>query len=174
MNSNQKKPGGLSASLSRSKQKDKVGKLSNLRVVRSPAKQREYLFPRSKLVPAGKYHAKIAEILEAVTKNGEDAVDVHYDIVNDSGAYFIKMRYPLESTHFGDLCDALLNAGVPENANLKKGEGVEEWIELDYPNGTSWGTIVSRIPVSEPTSVTDNEDDEDDLLLDDDDDLDEI
>ena len=170
MNSNQKKTGGLAARVNRSEKNVSKGSLSNLRIVRGSAKSAEYAFPKPKLVPAGQYRSKIVDILESTTKQGEDAVDVHYDFTSGSHLYRVKMRYPLTSSHFDVLCDALINAGIPENSSIKNAVNVEEMVELDYPNGATMGSIVSRRPVA--STVEDVDDDDEDLLDDDDDDLD--
>lgn len=170
MNSNQKKTGGLAARVNRSEKSASKGSLSNLRIVRGSAKSAEYAFPKPKLVPAGQYRSKIVDILESVTKNGDEAIDVHYDFDDGVHRYRIKMRYPVESSHFEALCDALIDAGVPENTNIKKAIGVEETVELDYPYGATMGSIVSRSPVT--STVEDVDDDDEDLLDDDDMDID--
>ena len=168
MNSNQKKTGGLTAKINRTEKSAHKGSLSNLKIVRGSAKTAEYAFPKPKLVPAGKYRSKIVDILESVTKNGDEAIDVHYEFDDGVHRYRIKMRYPVESTHFEALCDALIDAGVPENASIKKAIGVEETVELAYPNGTTMGSIISRSPIN-TTTVEAVEDDDDYDMLDDDD-----
>lgn len=170
MNSNQKKTGGLAARINRSEKSASKNSLSNLRIVRGSAKSAEYVFPKPKLIPAGQYRSQIVDILESVTKNGDEAVDVHYHFENGANIYRVKMRYPVESSHFEALCDALIDAGVPENASIKKAVGVEEMVELDYLNGATMGSIVSRSPVISTTVEAIEDDDEYDML--DDDDLD--
>ena len=169
---NQKKTGGLTAGLNRSSRGANKGSLSNLKIVRGSAKSVEYVFPKRKLVPAGKYHTKIVDVLESVTKNGDQAIDVHYDFDDGAHRYHIKMRYPLESSHFEALCEALINAGVPENANITRAVDVEEMVELDYPNGATIGSIVSRSPVMSTAAEAVEEDDYDMLDDEEDDDLD--
>ena len=168
---NQKKTGGLTAKINRTEKSAHKGSLSNLKIVRGSAKSAEYAFPKPKLVPAGKYHSKIVDILESVTKNGDEAIDVHYEFDDGVHRYRIKMRYPVESTHFEALCDALIDAGVPENTSIKKAVGIEEMVVLDYPDGATMGSIVSRSPIN-ATAVTAVDDDDDYDMLDDDDDLD--
>lgn len=164
---NSKRPGGLAASLNRTK--TKAGSLSGLKIVRGSPKSVDYAFPKPRLIPKGQYHSKIVDVFESTTKQGDDAVDVHYDFTNENQRYRVKMRYPVASSHFQALCDALIDAGVPENASIKKAIGVEETVELDYPNGATMGSIVSRSPVMS-TAVEAVEDDDYDML--DDDDLD--
>ena len=170
MNSNQKKTGGLAARVNRSEKSASKGSLSNLRIVRGSAKSAEYAFPKPKLVPAGQYRSKIVDILESVTKNGDEAIDVHYDFDDGVHRYRIKMRYPVESSHFEALCDALIEAGIPENASIKKAVGIEETVVLDYPDGATMGSIVSRSPIIATAVEAVDEDDDYDML--DDDDLD--
>ena len=122
-NNSPKKTGGLTARINRT---EKKGSLSSLKIVRSSAKSAEYVFPKPKLVPAGKYRSKIVDILESVTKNGDEAIDIHYDFDDGVHRYRIKMRYPVESSHFETLCDALINAGIPENSSIKNAVNVEE------------------------------------------------
>lgn len=166
-----KSNGGLSAGLRRSKEKENLGVLGKLKIVSSAKQTVEYDFPKPKSVPAGQYTSKIADILEATTKQGDPAVDVHYDFHSGDCHYRVKMRYPIDSSHFGALCDALIAAGIPEEANIKKGVGVEESVTLAYPNGATMGSIVQRSPVTTSAANADeaDEDEDDDLLLDDDD-----
>lgn len=172
MNNNSlKKTGGLTARINRTEKNAPKGSLTNLKIVRGSSKAAEYSFPKPKLIPAGKYRSKIVEILESVTKNGDEAIDVHYDFDDGVHHYRIKMRYPVESSHFEALCGALIDAGVPENTSIKKAIGVQETVELDYPNGATMGSIVSRSPII-TTAVEATEDDDDYDMLDDDDDLD--
>lgn len=168
MKENSKRPGGLAASLNRTKPKE--APLSGLKIVRRTPKPVDYAFPKPKLIPKGQYRSKIVDIFESTTKQGDDAVDVHYEFTNGNQHYRVKMRYPVESTHFEAFCDALIDAGVPENASIKKAIDVEETVVLDYPNGATMGSIVSRSPII-ATSAEETEDDEYDVL-DDDDDLD--
>lgn len=170
MLSNQGKTGGLTARINRSEKVASKGSLRNLKIVRGSSKSAAYIFPKPKLIPAGKYHSKIVDVLESTTKQGEEAVDVHYDFENQDHLIRVKMRYPLASSHFEDLCDALINAGVPENSGFTKAVGVEEMVELDYPNGATIGSIVSRSPV---ISAAENPAEDDDYDMLDDDDLDE-
>jgi hypothetical protein len=171
MISNQKKTGGLTAKLNRTEKSISKGSLSNLKIVRSSPKSVDYAFPKPKLIPKGQYRSKIVDIFESTTKQGDDAVDVHYEFTNGNQRYRVKMRYPVESSHFEALCDALIDAGVPENASIKKAIGVEETVELAYPNGTTMGSIISRSPIN-TTTVEAVEDDDDYDMLDDGDDMD--
>ena len=84
-NNSQKKPGGLTARINRSEKSASKGSLSSLKIVRGSSKTSEYIFPKPKLIPAGKYRSKIVDIKESVTQNGDEAIDVHYDF--DDGVH---------------------------------------------------------------------------------------
>lgn len=148
-------------------------------IKRSP-QGKNYAFAKPLVVKAGHYRSVITGVEVTQTKAGEEAVDVLYDLVDQKEKHFhVRMRYPVESCYFNELCDALLEAGLTEGMDIKKAVGIEEEITIDYVNGERIGSIVERVPVgtksTEPKAVNadedaeyeDNEFDEDLLSLDD-------
>lgn len=140
-----KKTGGLTASV----KKTKPGSVSKGvgATIRRSSKTTSYAFAKEKVVPPGSYRSQIADVQMSETKSGAEAVDVHYDLTDPAGKkYHVKMRYPVDSYYFEELCDALVDAGIPENADISAAIGVTETIELAYDEDSSFGSFVSREP----------------------------
>ena len=146
-------------------------KASHTPVRRKTVSNDGYAFPKKKVVPPGNYRSKIVDVQDAVTNAGAQAVDVFYDL-SDSGnkTYHIKQRYPLDSYYFDELCDALLDAGLPEGSRISKAKGINENVTLEYPEGSSLGSFSARCPVEDREEDEDDPEFEDFLPVDDDDD----
>lgn len=115
--------------------------------VKRSNKTASYAFAKESVVPPQTYQSQIADVLMTKTKSGNEAVDVHYDLTSSTGKrYHVKMRYPLDSFYFEELCDALIEAGVSENADISAAIGVTETVELAYDNDSVFGSFVSRNP----------------------------
>lgn len=142
----------------------------------------KYSFAKAGVVAPDKYDSSIAGVEVTRTKGGEDAVDILYNLTNQEGKTFhVRMRYPLGSFYFEELCDALLEAGLKEGMDIKKAVGIEEEVTIDYVNGERIGSIVERVPVGSKSTETktanadkdeaDDDDDEFDFADDEEDDL---
>ena len=119
------------------------------RTVKRTAKASNYAFAKPGVVPPGEYRSKIVGMEETMTRAGEEAVDVLYELTDSSGKqYHIRARYPTDGYYFDKLCDALLNAGLPDGSKLSDGIGIEEEVTLDYPDGGRIGNFVDRRPVN--------------------------
>lgn len=119
-------------------------------LIKRSAKGSDYSFARAGIVTAGQYNSTIAGVENVKTKGGKDAVDVLYDLVDQKGKRFhVRMRYPVESYYFNELCDALLEAGLKEGVDIKKAVGINEEILLDYLNGETIGSITARAPIGQ-------------------------
>lgn len=146
----------------------KKGKVNHLGFDTFVVKTNRYEYPRIGKVPATYYHSKIVD-MNVREKNGKAILDVHYDLEDSYGrVYHIVQSYPAESQPYHRFADALVAAGVPENAKVNAGIGVEEIIEIDYISKSSdLGSIVNRKPYT-PTEPADDDidlDDEDDDFL---------
>ena len=133
-------------------------------VIKHPVQAKNYAFAKKGVVAAGKYRSKIAGVEFTKTKAGEEAVDLLYDLTDQKGmGYHIRMRYPAESFYYDELCGALLAAGLQAGDSLEKAIGLEETIALEYPNGSTIGSIVQRAPIGKNAikkKVLEVEDDE--------------
>lgn len=125
----------------------------NLQLKR-PVLNTSYAFAKPAVVAAGKYISTIVDVKRAKTKAGEDAVDVYYDLVSTSNKTFhILMRYPLNSTHFAELIEALWSAGLSEDDDITTAVGVKERIVLQYIN-SDIGSITARAPIGKQAVKT--------------------
>lgn len=67
-------------------------KASHTPVRRKAVSNDGYAFPKKKVVPPGDYRSKIVDIKDAVTKAGDQAVDVFYDLRDaDNRTYHVKI-----------------------------------------------------------------------------------
>lgn len=132
--------------------------------VKRSVKGSNYSFPKAGVVAPGKYSSTITRVEITKTKGGKDAVDILYDLVDQKDKRFhARLRYPVESIYFGELCDALLEAGLKEGMDIKKAAGIKEEIILDYLNGETIGSITARAPIGKNATkemVAEVEDDE--------------
>lgn len=125
----------------------------NLQLKR-PTLNTGYAFAKPAVVAAGKYVSTIVDVKRAKTKAGEEAIDVYYDLVSASNKTFhILMRYPLNSTHFAELIEALWSAGLSEEDDITAAVGVKERIVLEYIN-SDIGSITARTPIGKQTVKT--------------------
>ena len=110
----------------------------------------------AELVPAGSYHSCICSVEDAVCANGAPAADVVYHFTSSDGASTdVKVRYPLDGYHMEKLCEALLDAGLPDGSALTDAVGFEEVVEIVYPYEGALGKIKSRRPAdSSGTSMS--------------------
>lgn len=136
-------------------------------IKRSP-QGKNYAFAKPLVVKAGHYRSVITGVEVTQTKAGEEAVDVLYTLTNAEGMVFhVRMRYPRDSYYWGELCNALLAAGLKDGESIMKAVGVQEEITLDYVNGETIGSITSRSPIGKKTiqkkvsEVEETEEDED-------------
>lgn len=140
-----KKTGGLAASMKKTRPSS-VSKGVGPTIKRS-SKTASYAFAKEKVVPPGVYDSVVVDIQMTKTRAGAEAVDVHYNLTSSTGkVYRVKMRYPTDSSYFEELCDALIDAGIPENADISAAIGVTETVELAYDEGSPFGSFISREP----------------------------
>ncbi len=119
---------------------------ADLTIKRKP-KAKNFAFAKPGVVPAGQYRSEIVAAEDSKTKAGEAAVDVLYELIADSGKKFhVRMRYPLESYYFEELCEALLDAGLTEDNKISDAVSVKETVVLDYPDDSRIGSFVDRWP----------------------------
>ena len=147
----------------------KKGDVNHLSFDNFIVKTNRYEYPRIGRVPATYYHSKIVD-MSVRKKNDKAILDIKYDLEDSYGrVYHIIQSYPAESQPYHRLADALAAAGVPEDAKVNAGIGVEEIIELDYLSKThDLGSIVNRRPYTGPSVDDQDHEEADDILLDDD------
>ncbi len=128
---------------------------------------------RQKDIPAGKYLSKIVKISCKKTRNGEDAVEVIYELTAPDGSVR-KMRevIPYDSWAYEIFSDALIAAGLDDDGDIADAVGVTEDVYLSYPDERGLGHFSKRTPVianSTPSTLADDngEDDSASGLLDD-------
>ena len=149
-NSNSK----LSGKNANSRKAPAVSKTSvvDRKIVRK-AQTKQFSFAKLGVVPADEYNSKIVGMEDSLTKAGEEAIDILYELTSASGKkHHVRMRYPIDGFYFEELCDALLDAGLPEDSKLSEAVGLEERVVLGYPNGERIGSFTSRSPVSRKAS----------------------
>ena len=113
----------------------------------------EYRFPTPETVPAGRYWTRIEDIRESITSAGRTAIDVDYLFEEDSEEetlFHVRQRYADGSPAQDAFYDAMVNAGVPEGADITEAIGVTEYIDFSYSG--DFGIIKKRRPV-EPESA---------------------
>lgn len=164
-------------SLSNTLRKNKntaVPTLSNVRIRRSKT-QTVVPMLTSKIAPAGTYTSRIAAVTASnIEGTNADAVDLIYELT-DSGGKVVqgRIRYEIDGYHFYRLGDALIAAGLPEGSSIAEAVGIEETLEIVYPQRNSLAKIKSRRPLSvaktqqskTPVAVADEDEYEDDDLL---------
>lgn len=104
-----------------------------------------YVYPMNGNVPADIYHSTIDKVECTKTKAGNPSIDVYRTLKNSAGSMFhTKQRIPFDTPHMDDFNNAMLNVGVPSNTKFEDISGIQETVEVDYPNnGTGFGRITS-------------------------------
>lgn len=159
--------------------------LSNVRIRSSKTQNTATPMLTQKVAPAGIYTSKISAVTMSKTQQGEESIDVTYELTDANGKVAQgRIRYPLDSYHFDRLSNALVAAGLPNGSPIVDAIGVTEEIELVYPQKNSLAKIKSRRPLAasavptqkaaaRPKAVPaeDDAEDEDDYDEDDEEDL---
>lgn len=102
-----------------------------------------------KVAPAGIYTSKISAVTMSKTQQGEESIDVTYELTDANGKVAQgRIRYPLDSYHFDRLSNALVAAGLPNGSPIIDAIGVTEEIELVYPQKNSLAKIKNRSPLA--------------------------
>ena len=137
----------------------------------------------AKIAPAGVYASKIVAVTASkIDTTNADAVDVTYELTGTDGKIVQgRVRYEVGGYHLDKLLDALAEAGVPEGSSITEAVGIEEQLEIVYPQRGSLAKIKSRRPMTEtvapkkpaakpkaPTVDTDEDEEYDDFLDEDD------
>ena len=123
--------------------------------VHRTSKSKEIPLLSADVVPAGVYRTKITDITDAQCASGIAAADVTYRFTDDTGfSAEAKIRYPINGFHIKQLCEALMDAGLPEGSPLVDGIGIEEVVEVGYPYEGALGKIKSRRPADSPAPST--------------------
>lgn len=128
-----------------SKEKSPVTSLDEILVRRSSAKKSLSMLTED-IVPAGKYRTRVENVLLTKTSKDQPAVDVVYRFSNGDFEATAGIRYPVDSLYFEKLCDALIDAGLPEEAPINEAVGIEEDVVVVYPYKGSLGNFSSRKP----------------------------
>lgn len=126
----------------------------------------KYTFPVAKDVPTGYYASTIISADYCSTRSCDRAIEVFYEIEpiqqyinrvkgitvkNVCDVYYhIKQKYVLNSEHFKRFVDAMawvLDKPVGIAFSTESVINVEEYIRLEYPEGSTIGSIVDRAPL---------------------------
>ena len=126
----------------------------------------KYTFPVEKDVPTGYYASKIISAGYCSTRSGDNALEVFYEIepiqqyINRVKGitvknvcdvyYYIKQKYVINGEHFKRFVDAMawvLDKSVGMAFSAENVINVEEYIRLEYPEGSTIGSIVDRAPL---------------------------
>lgn len=124
--------------------------ISNIRIQRT---QTQPLVPMlsQRVAPAGIYKSRITNVIMSRTTGGDDAVDVIHELTAENGKVVQGcIRYILGGHHLACFYNAMLDAGVPEENPITDAIGVEELLEIVYPQRGSLAKIKSRRPLEEP------------------------
>lgn len=128
--------------------KNPASSISNVRIRRTKSQTTAPMLTQ-KVAPAGIYTSKITDVTMSKTENGEDAVDVTYELTSANGKVAQgRLRYTLDGFHFERFSDAMIDAGVPEDSPITEAVGIEEEIEVVYPQRNSLAKIKSRHPLN--------------------------
>lgn len=107
-----------------------------------------YNFPTPETVPEGHYWTRIDNISDSITTTSKTAIDVDYTFQDENGnLYQVRQRYADGSYAQDSFFDAMVDAGVPDGADVMKAVGVTEEIDFGYVG--DFGTIKSRCPYVE-------------------------
>lgn len=123
--------------------------LSNVRIRSSKTQNTATPMLTQKVAPAGIYTSKISAVTMSKTQQGEESIDVTYELTDANGKVSQgRIRYPLDSYHFDRLSNALVAAGLPNGSPIIDAIGVTEEIELVYPQKNSLAKIKNRSPLA--------------------------
>lgn len=118
----------------------------NTRIYRSKT-QKNIPFITEKLLPAGKYIAKVIAVHEAISNSGDEAIDLCYEFTDSNDVVVeAKERCVIGSYHYERLGEALLDAGLPEGATLADAVGLCEDVYISFPRKGALGIIQQRSP----------------------------
>ena len=126
---------------------------------------------RAKDIPAGKYTSEVKKISFKKTRAGDEAVEVIYELIAADGSVMLMREViPLDSWAFEIFSDAMIAAGVPDDADIEEVVGVKENVELVYSEPKGLGSFDKRRPVTTTSKQQSSRakvvlDDEDDDLL---------
>ena len=140
-------------SLSNSLKKNSRSVASNLNNIRIHRSQSQTTVPMlsQRVAPAGIYKSRITNVIMSRTTGGDDAVDVIHELTAEDGKVVQGcIRYILGGHHLACFYHAMLDAGVPEENPITDAIGVEELLEIVYPQRGSLAKIKSRRPLEEP------------------------
>ena len=161
---------------------------SRLKLRSSGASKPKVPMAKAGKIPAGAYRSKIVSIKAKKTTAGDEAVEVIYDLITTDGQKFLMREViPVDSWAFELFCDALIAAGMSEDDDLTAAVGIEEAVELHYPDPRGFGRFKRRTPITgsaeevaaeaaavEGEDVDDADDEFDDFLEDDEDEDDDL
>lgn len=143
------------------KKSNNVGTVSSFKLSRK--KTTTYKLPYPGQVPAGDYISRVVSAKETVTKSGNAAIEVCYEIKDASvcekivngklpsntniPTHNIRQVYPLGTSFFDNYCEAMSEAAGSDEVMLDDTIGITERVTLDY--GTSnIGGYVERHPLT--------------------------
>lgn len=129
---------------------------------------------RAKDIPAGRYTSEVKKVSFKKTMAGEDAVEVIYELIAmDGSVRQMREVIPMDSYSFECFSDAMIAAGLPDDADIEEVVGVKETVELVYPEPKGLGHFEKRRPVTATTKqqATKGNRAQDDWLEDEEDDL---
>ena len=128
----------------------------------------KYRLPRVDEVPADYYCSEIVHIEETLTRAGNEAIAVFYDIAKFSDVYrkvnglrkcgevlkvhYIKQIYPINSEPYRSFLESMYEAlglDYEDDIDLNDCIGVQEAISLAYGSVSGIGGIQERCPVDE-------------------------
>lgn len=123
--------------------------LNNIRISRTKT-QTTVPMLNQKVAPAGVYTSKIAAVTASkIESTNADAVDITYELTaNDGRVVQGRIRYEIGGYHFDRLGDALLDAGLPVGSSIVDAVGIEEQLEIVYPQRGSLAKIKNRCPLT--------------------------
>lgn len=130
---------------------------------------------RVSYIPAGNYRSKVVAINDVTTRAGKTAIEIVYQLTDSMGkGYKIREIVPDDSWYYEQFSNAMVAAGVPDEAEIDEAVGVEEDVELVYDDPCSLGHFATRVPAAQPVahdseSVEEAEEENFDFLEDDDD-----
>ncbi|MBQ4528303.1 MAG: hypothetical protein II998_09540 [Clostridia bacterium] len=137
------------------KTRNYLGSKTSFKLTRKKANNFNLPYPNQ--VPAGDYISRVVSAKETITKSGNDAIEVCYEIKEASicekilngklssntniPTYNIRQIYPLGTSFFDNYCEAMAEAVGIDEMDLDDTIGVTEHVTLDYGNATIGGYI---------------------------------
>lgn len=105
-------------------------------------------FLYEKEIAAGNYKATITDVSEATTKNGEEAIDIVYELISDDGKQLVaKERLTWDGFAFERLINHLFDSGLLAfGATIQDAVGICEAVTVEYTRKGSLGNIKNRQP----------------------------